>query len=65
MISKEKAHEAIEIMFEQAVKRINEINDSSRQCLYEEYKEWIDNLDEKGEEQDAVIFKYIGNPEIQ
>ena len=65
MISKEKAHEAIEIMFEQAVKRINEINDSSRKCLYEEYKEWIDNLDEKGEEQDAVIFKYIGNPEIQ
>ena len=65
MLSKEKAHEAIEIMFEQAVKRINEINDSSRKCLYEEYKEWIDNLDEKGEEQDAVIFKYIGNPEIQ
>ena len=64
MLSK-KAHEAIEIMFEQAVKRINEINDSSRKCLYEEYKEWIDNLDEKGEEQDAVIFKYIGNPEIQ
>ena len=64
MLSKENAHKAIEIMFEQAVKRMNELNDSSRQCLYEEYKEWIDNLDDQDKGQDAIIFKYIGNPPI-
>ncbi len=31
MLSK-KAHEAIEIMFKQAVKRINKLDDTSRQC---------------------------------
>ena len=64
MLSKENAHKAIELMFEQAVKRMNELNDSNRQCLYEEYKEWIDGLGEKGRGQDAIIFKYIGNSKI-
>ncbi len=64
MLSRENAHKAIEIMFEQAVKRMNELNDSSRQCLYEEYKEWIDNLEEQGKSQDAIIFRYIGDPQI-
>tara|TARA_Y100001968_G_C18830412_1_gene468845 strand:- start:209 stop:406 length:198 start_codon:yes stop_codon:yes gene_type:complete len=60
MLSIENAHKAIEIMFDQALKRMNELNDSSRQCLYEEYKEWIDNLGDQGEGQDAIIFRYIG-----
>tara|TARA_Y100001968_G_scaffold40765_1_gene30938 strand:+ start:94 stop:291 length:198 start_codon:yes stop_codon:yes gene_type:complete len=64
MLSKENAHKAIELMFEQAINRMNELNDSSRQCLYEEYKEWIDGLGDKGMGQDAIIFKYIGKPQI-
>ena len=63
MLSKENAHKAIELMFEQAVKRMNELNDSSRQCLYEEYQELIDCLSDKGKGQDAMIFKYIGEPQ--
>ena len=64
MLSKENAHKAIELMFTHAVRRMDELNDSRRQCLYEEYKEWIDGLGDKGREQDAIIFKYIGNPKI-
>ena len=41
-------------MFKQTDKRINKLDDTSRQCLYEEYKEWIENLEEKVEEQDAI-----------
>ena len=55
MLSKENANEAIEILLKLAVKQINELNDKSRQCLYEEYKEWIENLEDKGEKQDAII----------
>ena len=64
MLSKENAHEAIEIMFEQAVKRMSELNESGRRCLYEEYKEWIEGLSDKAKVQDAIIFKYIGKPQI-
>ena len=64
MLSKQNAHKAIEIMLEQAVNRMNELNDSGRRCLYEEYKEWIDSLEEKGKGQDAIVFRYIGNPQI-
>ena len=39
MLSKENANEAIEILLKLAVKQINELNDKSRQCLYEEYIE--------------------------
>ena len=60
MLSNENAHEAIEIMFEQAVNRMNELNESGRRCLYEEYKEWIEGLGDKGKRQDAIIFGYIG-----
>ena len=45
-------------MFKQAVKRINKIDNTSRQFLFQEYKEWIENLDEKGENKDAIIFLY-------
>jgi len=62
MLSRENAHEAIEIMFEQAVKRMEELNEPARRCLYEEYKEWIEGLGDKGKGQDAMIFKYIGDP---
>ena len=62
MLSKENAHEAIEIMFEQAIKRMEKLNEPARRCLYEEYKEWIDGLGDKGRGQDAIIFRYIGNP---
>ena len=48
MLSRENAHEAIVIMFEQAVKRMEELNEPSRRCLYEEYKEWIEGLGDKG-----------------
>ena len=51
-------------MLKQTVKRMNELNDTSRKCLYEEYKEWIDGLGEKGKGQDAIIFRYIGNTQI-
>ena len=54
MLSKKNAHEAIEIMLKQTDIRINKLDDTSRQCLYEEYKEWIENLEEKVEEQDAI-----------
>ena len=64
MISRENAHESIVIMFEQAVKRMEELNEPSRRCLYEEYKEWIEGFSDKAKEQDAIIFKYIGKPQI-
>ena len=60
MLSKKNAHKAIEIMFEQAVNRMDELNESGRRCLYEEYKEWIEGLGDKGKRQDAIIFGYIG-----
>ena len=56
MLSKKNAYEAVEIIFKQAVKGINKLDDTSRQCLYKEYKEWIENHDKKGEEQEAIIF---------
>ena len=64
MLSRENAHEAIVIMFEQAVKRMEELNEPGRRCLYEEYREWIEALVDSGKEQDAMIFKYMGNPQI-
>ena len=64
MLSRENAHEAIVIMFEQAVKRMEELNEPCRSCLYEEYREWIEGLVDKGKGQDAMIFKYMGNPQI-
>jgi len=64
MISRGNAHEAVEIMFEQALKRMEELNEPGRRCLYEEYREWIEGLGDKGKGQDAMIFKYMGNPQI-
>tara|TARA_Y100001968_G_scaffold183861_1_gene168399 strand:- start:619 stop:816 length:198 start_codon:yes stop_codon:yes gene_type:complete len=64
MISKKNAHEAIEIMFEQAIKRMEELNEPGRKCLYEEYKERIECFGDKGKEQDAIVFKYMGKPQI-
>ena len=64
MLSRENAHEAIEIMFEQAVKRMEELNEPARSCLYEEYKEWIEGIGDQAKGQDAMIFKYIGKPKI-
>ena len=61
MISSKNANKAIEIMFEHAVKRLNELNESDRRCLYEEYKEWIEGLIENSKGQYAIIFSYIGN----
>ena len=60
MLSKDNAHKSIEIMFEHALKRIEELNEPYRQCLFEEYKEWTEGLGDKGIDQDAIIFKYIG-----
>ncbi len=51
-------------MFEQALKRMEELNELGRRRFYEEYKEWIEGLGDKGEEQDAMIFKYMGKPQI-
>ena len=64
MLSRENAHESILIMFEQAVKRMEELNEPGRRRLYEEYKEWIEGLGDKGKEQDAMIFKYMGKPQV-
>ena len=64
MLSRENAHEAIKIMFKQAVKRMEELNETGRSSLYKEYKEWIQGFDDKAKGQDAMIFKYIGNPKI-
>ena len=61
MLSKENAHKSIEIMFGHAIKRIEELNEPYRQCLFEEYKEWIEGLGDEGIGQDAIVFKYIGN----
>ena len=61
MLSKENAHKSIEIMFGHAIKRIEELNEPYRQCLFEEYKEWIEGFGDKGIGQDAIVFKYIGN----
>tara|TARA_Y100001968_G_scaffold194786_1_gene178706 strand:+ start:239 stop:436 length:198 start_codon:yes stop_codon:yes gene_type:complete len=64
MRSKGNAHRAIEIMFEAAINRMKELDDAGRRCLYEEYREWIQSLGDKGIEQEAIFFKYIGKTEI-
>jgi len=64
MISRGNAHEAVEIMFAQAIKRMEELNEPGRRCLYEEYKEWLEGFGDKGKGQDAMIFKYMGKPQI-
>ena len=51
-------------MFAQAIKRMEELNEPGRRCLYEEYKEWIEGFGDKGKGQDAMIFKYMGKPQI-
>ena len=61
MLSRENAHEAIVIMFEQAVKHMEKLNELGRSCLYEEYREWIEGLGDKGKGEDVMIFKYMGN----
>tara|TARA_Y100001978_G_C23329925_1_gene262420 strand:- start:72 stop:269 length:198 start_codon:yes stop_codon:yes gene_type:complete len=64
MLSRENAHKAVEIMFEQAVKRMEVLNEPGRRCIYEEYKEWIEGFGDQAKGQDAMIFKYIGKPPI-
>ena len=64
MLSKDNAHEAIEVMFEEAVRRMEQLNETARTCLYEEYKEWIEGFGDNAKGQDAMIFKYIGKPQI-
>ena len=64
MLSRENAHKAVVIMFEQAVKRMEELNEPGRRCLYEEYKEWIEGFGDNAKGQDAMIFKYIGKTQI-
>ena len=65
MLSKKNAHEAIETMFAQALKRMKELNEPNRICLYEEYKEWIEGLSDKGKGEDAIFFGYIGKSKIK
>ena len=50
------AYEEIEIMLKQTDKLINKLDNKSRQCLYEKYNKWIENLEERVKEQDAIIF---------
>ena len=64
MLSKDSAHQAIEIMFESALRRMKKLDDAGRKCLYEEYKEWIQGLGGNGIGQEAIIFKYIGKPQV-
>ena len=64
MRSNGNAQQAIEIMFECAINRMKKLDDEGRRCLYEEYREWIQGLGEKGIEQEAIFFKYIGKPKI-
>ena len=61
MLSKYNAHISIEIVLGHALKRIEELNEPYTQCLFEEYKEWIEGFGDKGIGQDAIVFKYIGN----
>ena len=63
MSSKGNAHQAIEIMFESAINRMKELDDAGKKCLYEEYREWIQGLSDKGIGQEAIFFKYIGKTE--
>ena len=52
-------------MFEQVVKRMERLNDHGRRCIHEEYREWIEDLGDEERRQDAMIFKYMGNPQIK
>ena len=64
MRSKGNAHQAIEIMFESAINRMKELDDEGRICLYEEYREWIQGIGNKGIGQEAIFFKYIDKTEL-
>ena len=59
MRSNGNAKQAIEIMLECAINRMKKLDDEGRRCLYEEYREWIEGLGEKGITQEAIFFKYI------
>ena len=55
-----KALEAVEVMLNGSLKRLNKLNGENREALYDEYKEWIE-VDYNNVINDGVLYcNYLG-----
>ena len=51
---------AVEVMLNGSLKRLNNLNGSNREALYDEYKEWLD-VDKDNIIKDRVLYcNYLG-----
>ena len=54
------AIQAVEVMLNRSLKRLDELKGSNREALYDEYKEWIE-VDEHNVICDGVLYcNYLG-----
>ena len=54
------ALQAVEVMLNGSLKRLNNLNGSNREALYDEYKEWLD-VDKDNLITDVVLYcNYLG-----
>lgn len=55
-----RALQAVEVMLNGSLSRLNNLNGMNREALYDEYKEWLD-LDESSIINDGVLYcNYLG-----
>ena len=61
MFSKEpRAFQAVEVMLNGSLKRLNNLKGENREALYDEYKEWLE-VDDNNEINDGVLYcNYLG-----
>ena len=51
---------AVEVMLNASLKRLNNVNDENREALYDEYKEWLE-VDDDNVINDGVLYcNYLG-----
>ena len=51
---------AVEVMLNASLKRLNNLNGENREALYDEYKEWLE-VDETNVRNDGVLYcNYLG-----
>ena len=54
------ALQAVEVMLNGSLKRLNNLNGGNRQALYDEYKEWLE-VDDNNVINDGVLYcNYLG-----
>ena len=54
------AIQAVEVMLNRSLKRLDNLNGMNREALYDEYKEWLE-IDENNQINDGVLYcNYLG-----